>query len=273
MREVAVDDVGIDLVLDGLYRQYGYDFRSYSRPSLERRLQTALERSGCKTLRELLDRLLADPLFFRKVVSDLTVNVTEMFRDPEVYSVLRREVIPLLRTYPSLKIWHAGCATGEEVYSMAILLKEEGLLDRSFLYGTDISPRVVEAAKEGLYPATQIQAYTANYQKAGGVESFADYYVTGPEGVRIDPSFRKHILFSQHNLASDDNFAEFNLVFCRNVLIYFSQELQSRALGLMRRALVHRGILVLGTKETVDFTSEKDSFEILHKHERIYRKV
>ncbi len=268
-----MEDEQLERFLDTIYERYGYDFRAYSRASIKRRTVAALQRANCRSLAELTDRVLVDPTYYREVVSDLTVNVTEMFRDPGVYRAIRSEVVPILRTYPSIRIWLAGCATGEEVYSMAILLKEEGLLERSFLYGTDLSPRAIAAAERGVYSAAQIQTYTVNYQKSGGLESFADYYRAEGGGARIDPSLKRHILFSQHNLASDEVFSEVQLIFCRNVLIYFSSELQSRALELMRRALVHRGILVLGNRETVDFTDVKDSFEILHRDERIYKKI
>jgi chemotaxis protein methyltransferase CheR len=273
MTQEAADDKEIDLLQAELLQTYGYDFRQYSRASLKRRAQTAMLRAGCKSISDLLQRVRAEPGFHKEVVSDLMVNVTEMFRDPEVYSAIRQYVIPILRTYPSIRIWHAGCATGEEVYSMAILLKEEGLLERSFLYGTDISPRAIGIAKSGAYSPAQIQAYTLNYQKAGGSESFANYYLADRDGSRIDPLFKNYVLFSQHNLATDDVFTEAHLVLCRNVLIYFSQELQERTLHLINRALVHRGVLVLGTKESMEFTSTKDSFEFLRKNERIYRKI
>jgi chemotaxis protein methyltransferase CheR len=269
----ASEGAQIESLLDELRSRYGYDFSAYSAASLKRRIHSAVSRAGCQTIGDLAGRVRNDPSFYKQVISDLTVNVTEMFRDPEVFLAIRRHVVPILRTYPSIRIWHAGCATGEEVYSMAILLKEEGLLERSFLYATDLSPRAIEAAKAGIYTASHIQAYTANYHRSGGVESFSDYYSADQSGVRIHAELKENILFSQHNLVTDDVFSEVHMILCRNVLIYFSPELQGRALGLVRRGLVRRGILVLGTKESMEFTDAKDSFEILHKDERIYRKI
>jgi len=267
------EDAQIESLLSELMSQYGYDFSAYSAASLRRRIHSAMHRANCQTIGDLVDRIRNLPDFYKQVVSDLTVNVTEMFRDPEVFLAIRRHVIPILRTYPSIRIWHAGCATGEEVYSMAILLKEEGLLERSFLYATDLSPRAIELAKAGVYTSNHIQTYTANYHRAGGIESFGEYYTADQNGVRINPKLKENILFSQHNLATDDVFSEVHMVLCRNVLIYFSQELQNRTLSLLKRSLVRRGILVIGTKESMDFTDAKDSFEILHRDERIYRKI
>lgn len=268
-----VEDIEIQLLLEGLYLRYGYDFRGYSPESMKRRVLAALARSNCKTISQMLDQSLHDPVFYKTLVSDLTVNVTEMFRDPEVYRCLREHVVPVLRTYPSIRIWHAGCATGEEVYSMAILLYEEGLYDKTLFYATDISLRALEVAKQGIYPADQIQNYTANYQKAGGVESFSSYYTADQGGVRINPSLQKNILFSPHNLATDDIFSEVHMVFCRNVLIYFNRDLQQRVLDLLYRSLVRRGYLCLGSKETVEFSGMSRSFEVIGKEEKIYKKI
>lgn len=272
MSSRPVEEIEVDLLLEGIFHRYGYDFRGYSRESINRRIQVALARSGCKTVSQLLERVLHDTGSFHNLVSDLTVNVTEMFRDPEVYAALRREVMPLLRTYPSIKVWHAGCATGEEVYSMAILLKEEGLLDRARLYGTDISTRVLERARAGVYPADQLQLSTANYQKSGGIEPFSNYYVNKSGTVKMDPALSEHIVFAQHNLVTDDVFSEFQLILCRNVLIYFDRDLQRRVLELFDRSLARLGCLCLGTKETVDYSGMSSVFEPVDKRQKIFKK-
>lgn len=269
----SIEDLEIDLLLEGIFRRYGHDFRGYSRESIRRRVQVALTRSGLKTISQLLDRTLHDSAFFRELISDLTVNVTEMFRDPDVYFTLRQQVIPILRTYPSIKVWHAGCATGEEVYSMAILLKEEGLYDKSLLYATDISSRALEKAKAGIYPAEQVQASTANYQKSGGIEPFSTYYTAKYGSVKMIGSLQKNIVFAQHNLVTDDVFSEFHLILCRNVLIYFDRPLQRRVLELFDRSLVRKGFLCLGTKETVEYSGVELAFETFDKKKKIFRKI
>lgn len=267
------DEAEIESLLEGIFSQYGYDFRGYSRTSLKRRISHALIRSGCRSIPEMEDRLLRDPVFFRELVSNLTVNVTEMFRDPQVYLTIRKEVIPVLRTYPSIRIWHAGCSTGEEVYSMAILLQEEGLYDRTLLYATDISQRALITAKEGIYQASQIQSYTSNYQHAGGIESFSDYYTAKYGSVKMNSSLQRNIVFSPHNLATDEVFSEFHMVFCRNVLIYFDRKLQRRAIHLFHRSMVRRGYLCLGTKETVELSGMEGCFEAVRKEQKLYRKL
>jgi chemotaxis protein methyltransferase CheR len=266
-------DLEVEELLTAIQERYGYDFSGYAPASLKRRIEHFLRRSPTLAPKELAERATKDPAFFREFLSDITVNVTEMFRDPAVYQEIRREVVPVLRTYPSLRIWHAGCATGEEVYSMAILLEEEGLYDRSLLYATDISPRAIARAKEGIYPADQIRRYTANYQKAGGTESFSRYYSAKYDSVKVSASLARNIVFSQHNLATDDVFSEMHLILCRNVLIYFGKSLQARTLDLFSRSLVRRGYLCLGSKESVDIAGMEKQFAVVKKHERIYRLV
>jgi chemotaxis protein methyltransferase CheR len=268
-----IEDIEIELLLDGIFRRYGHDFRGYARESIKRRVQVALTKSGCKNISQMLERTLRDPDYFRTLVSDLTVNVTEMFRDPEVYLMIRKQIVPILKTYPSIKIWHAGCATGEEVYSMAILLQEEGLYDKSLLYATDISPRALEKAKAGIYAADQLQLSTSNYQKSGGIEPFTNYYTAKYGSVKMNGSLQKNIVFAQHNLVTDDVFSEFQLILCRNVLIYFERPLQSRVLDLFYRSLSRRGFLCLGTKETVEYSSMEKCFETLHKQYKLHRKI
>ncbi|MGE0525903.1 MAG: protein-glutamate O-methyltransferase CheR [Bdellovibrionales bacterium] len=272
MDEEECDSLIVQDLLEELNTSLGYDFREYTRPSILRRIRSVYAKLGCSSIEELLSLVRSDRSHMRTLISGLTVNVTEMFRDPTVYAAIRREVIPVLRTYPSIRIWHAGCATGEEVYSMAILLHEEGLYEKCFLYGTDISHDAIEKAKQGIYSAEQIQAYTSNYQRAGGLESFSAYYTAKYDSVRINESLRKNILFAQHSLVADELFSEVHMIFCRNVLIYFSRKLQDRALGLFHRGLVHRGYLCLGTKETTEFSQYERAFEAVLKSERIFRK-
>lgn len=267
------DDDEIAALLESLSLRYGYDFRGYTKSSMERRMQSLLARSGLRTIAQLHERAVADAAFGREFLSELTVNVTEMFRDPEVYRAIRREVVPVLKTYPSVRIWHAGCSTGEEVYSMAILLKEEGLLHRSFLYGTDISPRAIEKAKTGVYPSEGMQQYESNYRNAGGTGNLGDHFESREGLAAIDPALKDRILFAPHNLVTDEAFSEVHMAFCRNVLIYFTRPLQDRAIRLFQRSLVRRGFLCLGTKESLEFMPMEKEFEAIAKREKIYRLI
>ncbi|MGE0173291.1 MAG: protein-glutamate O-methyltransferase CheR [Oligoflexales bacterium] len=269
----VVDEGKMQELIEAIRLQYGYDFTGYAPASLTRRVNSALNKMRTTQFSDVLQEIQSNPSFFREFLCDLTVNVTEMFRDPSVYLMIRQKIVPMLRTYPSIKIWHAGCATGEEVYSMAILLHEEGLYRKTLLYATDISPRAIEAAKEGIYPASQMKMYTANYQKAGGIESFSNYYTAKYGSVRFSSFLKERIVFSQHNLVTDDVFSEVHLVMCRNVLIYFGKPLQNRVIDLLGRSLVRRGYLCLGAKESLDFYPDRRLFEIEGRHERIFRKI
>jgi chemotaxis protein methyltransferase CheR len=221
----------------------------------------------------LQDKVLRDPALFTQLMQFLTIPVSEMFRDTGYFLELRRQVVPMLRTYPSLTVWVAGCSTGEEVFSLAILLREEGLLERTRIYATDINPSALEKARLGIFPLDAIRNYTANYQRAGGLRSFSDYYTAAYEAARFDPSLCADVIFADHSLATDAVFAETHLVSCRNVLIYFNRELQDRALGLFHESLCHRGFLGLGAKESIDFSSYADRFEVLSRGERVFRKL
>src|SRR6476661_4058441 len=263
----------IELLLEGVFRHYGFDFRSYAYASIRRRLWKRIEAEGLSTISALQDRVLHDSDLMERLLLDLSINVTAMFRDPGFYRVFREKVVPTLRTYPFIRIWHAGCATGEEVYSMAILLEEEGLYERSRIYATDINEVVLQKAKSGIFPLDRMQEYTENYIRAGGTRSFSEYYVAKYDGALFSPALQRNVVFSQHNLVTDRSFAEFNVVLCRNVLIYFDRALQTRVHGLFHESLVHLGILCLGAKETLRLSKYESSYEELSSAEKIYRKV
>ena len=268
-----LERIEIELLLEGIFRQYGFDFRSYAYASIRRRLWRRIEAEGLKTISALQDRALHEPAMMEQLLLDLSINVTAMFRDPTFYVAVRQKVVPLLRTYPFIRIWHAGCSTGEEVYSMAILLEEEGLYDRARIYATDINEVVVHRARAGIFPLERMQEYTENYIRAGGTRSFSEYYTAKYDGALFSPSLQRNVVFSQHNLVTDRSFAEFNVILCRNVLIYFDRELQARVHGLFHESLVHLGILCLGSKESLRLSTYEKSYEELSGPERIYRKV
>jgi len=271
-RRLEIENVEIDLLLEAVYRMYGYDFRSYAKASIERRTRQFLSGCECATISEMIARVLHDEDFSSRLVQYFSITVTEMFRDPLVYRTLRTKVIPLLRTWPHFKVWHAGCATGEEVYSLAILLKEEGVYDRGTIYATDFNDSALERAREGVYPLEKIQEGTRNYQQAGGSGSFGQYYHSRYDAATMDGSLRERVTFASHNLVSDSVFGEMHLVFCRNVLIYFNADLKNRALGLFTDSLVHGGFLCVGTKEDLQFTGVHDRYEVVDRKARIYRK-
>jgi chemotaxis protein methyltransferase CheR len=265
-------DIELQLFVDAVFLKYHYDFRAYAGASLKRRLTTAMLQFGCTTLSQLQDRLIHDPAIFPALLDYLTVQVSEMFRDPGYYLALRTKVIPLLRTYPSLKVWIAGCSTGEEAYSIAILLREEGLLERSLIYATDINLRALEQAEAGVYAIDRIAGFTDNHRRSGATTSLSDYYTAAYGRAVFDKSLRAQIVFSDHSLATDSVFAEMQLVSCRNVLIYFTRQLQERAIGLFRDALSRKGFLGIGSKETLRLSAHGPAFEEFALAERIYRK-
>ena len=272
MNPVEIERLEIDLLLETIFRRYGYDFRGYARASIDRRVRQLLSSTGCTAVAELIPKVLKDAEFFSRLVRNFSIPVTEMFRDPAVYRAVREKVVPLLRTWPHFKIWHAGCATGEEVYSLAMLLKEEGLYERATIYATDFNEEALDLAREGIYPIEKIKAATRNYQLAGGKGSLSDYYHAAYDAARMDPALRERVVFSVHNLATDSVFGEIHLVFCRNVLIYFGRELQNRALWLLTDSLVHGGYLCLGTKENLQFTEVHAHFSTLDHAARLYKK-
>lgn len=270
--EPDVDDIEIELLLEALYRRYHYDFRHYARASIKRRLILARGRLGMSSFSALQDRLLHDPDMLAKLLNYLTVQVSEMFRDPSYFRALREKVIPHLRTYPSLKVWIAGCSNGEEVYSLAMLFSEEGLEQRTIFYATDINPKALKAAEAGVYPLDQIRKFTENHQKSGARTSLSDYYVADYDRAIFDSSLRANVVFSDHSLATDSVFAEMHLISCRNVLIYFDRALQERAVGLFEESLVRRGFLGLGRKESLRFSDRAAGFADFVREEKIYQR-
>jgi chemotaxis protein methyltransferase CheR len=268
-----VETVEMELLLEGVYRQYGYDFRGYAPGSLKRRLWRRAYAEKAPTLSALQERVLHDPGCMERLLQDLSISVTSMFRDPGFYVALRENVIPRLRTYPFVRIWNAGCSTGEETYSLAILFREAGLGERVRIYATDINDSVVARARSGMFPLERMRDYTENYVRAGGGEEFSSYYTAEGDHARFDPALTDRIVFAQHNLASDRAFNTFNLVVCRNVMIYFGKELQDRVHDLLYESLETFGMLALGRKESIKFSPRESCYEPLDPDERIYRKL
>ncbi|HET7712755.1 MAG TPA: protein-glutamate O-methyltransferase CheR [Thermoanaerobaculia bacterium] len=268
-----LETVEIQLLTEGIYRHYGFDFRDYSLPSLRRRIWKRIYEEGLTTVSGLLERILHQPRAMERLLLDLTVNTTAMFRDPSFYLAFREKVVPLLRTYPFVRIWHAGCSTGEEVYSFAILLQEEGLYERCRIYATDINEAVLKKAISGIVPLATMQENTSNYIAAGGKGAFSDYYTAKYDHALLRPSLRDNVVFAQHNLVTDASFNHFNVIVCRNVLIYFNNSLQERVQQLFLNSLEMFGILGLGKKETIRYTSVATNYDELDAEERLYRRV
>lgn len=275
MRSEAVaasDDIELRLLLEAIYQRYQYDFRSYSMASIKRRLAQAREHFGCRSFSMLQDKVMHEPSMLSHMLSYLTVQVSEMFRDPDYFRALRQQVIPHLKTYPSIKVWVAGCSTGEELYSLAIVFREEGLEGRTRFYATDIHSSALAAAEAGVYALDRIALFSDNHRRSGARCSLSEYYTAGYNAAVFDKTLRRRVVFSDHSLVSDAVFAEVQLVSCRNVLIYFDRPLQDRAIGLFRDALVRKGFLGLGAKETLRFSRHAEAFTEVAAKERIYRK-
>lgn len=266
------DDMELKLLLEAIFHKYHYDFRGYSMASIKRRATLARDHFGCRSFSQLQDRALHEPGMFNELVGFLTVQVSEMFRDPSYFKAIRERVVPHLRTYPSLKIWIAGCSSGEELYSFAILFREEGLEERSIFYATDINAEALRKAEAGVYSLDRIQLFTANHQKSGGKTSLSDYYTAAYGNATFDKSLRKRVVFSDHSLVSDAVFAEVHMISCRNVMIYFDRELQDRAVGLFSGSLIRRGFLGLGGKESLRFNAHHHEFTDFVYEERLYQK-
>ncbi len=269
------DDIDIELrmLVEAVYLKYNYDFRDYTGASQKRRVLVAMREMECATVSELQARVLHQPEAFSRLLQYLTIPVTEMFRDPEYFAAIRSQVVPHLRTYPSLKVWVAGCSTGEEVYSLAILLHEEGLLERTTIYATDINPESLDAARRGVFPLDRMRLFTENYQKSGGRRAFSDYYTAAYGGALFERALVENVTFADHSLSTDSVFSETHFISCRNVMIYFNRRLQDRVLGLFHESLCHRGFLGLGSKESIDFSTYAGRFEPLARRERLFRKA
>jgi chemotaxis protein methyltransferase CheR len=269
----SVEDIELELLLEGMFRQYGFDFRNYALSSLRRRVSNFMRQESVGTISLLQDRILHDHLWLERFLYALSVNVSAMFRDPHFYRTFRKEVVPLLRTYPFIRIWLAGVSMGEEVYSLSILLQEEGIYDRCRIYATDINDAVLKKAKEGIYPIDLMQTYTNNYIKAGGIQAFSDYYTAAYDRVILKSSLRENVVFAQHNLASDSSFNEFQVILCRNVMIYFNSQLQAHVHHLLHESLVMFGILGMGAKETLKFSPHEHEYEEIDHASRLYRRI
>lgn len=272
-REHEVQTVEIRLLLEGIYDVYGIDFREYAPASMRRRIMHMIESEGLSSVSAMQERVLHEPSAMEKFLYALTVNTTAMFRDPSFFKSMRRNLIPVLRTYPFVRIWLAGCSTGEEAYSMAILLQEEGLYDRCRVYATDMSGGVLKQAKDGIFPLLNMKDYSKNYMAAGGLHSLSNYYTAMYDHVIFDQSLKRNLIFAKHNLVSDHSFNEFNLILCRNVMIYFNRDLQEKVFRLLHESLSMFGVLALGAKETIRFHPYVNVYEEVDVKEKIYKRV
>ena len=268
-----LEDIEIGLLLEGVYRAHGFDFRDYSRASIKRRILELMRFEKLGTVSAFQNKLLHEPACLERFILGLSVHATAMFRDPTFYSTFRRKAVPLLRTYPTVQIWVAGCSTGEEVYSLAILLQEENLYEKCRIYATDISPVVLRRAREGIFPLSAMREYTNNYHKAGGQQEFSDYYTAHYDNVIFNPTLRHNVVFSEHNLATDGSFNEFQVIMCRNVMIYFNKELQARVHNLFYDSLSMFGVFGLGNKESLKFTPRAAFYQNINHNDKLYRKV
>ncbi|HLO51189.1 MAG TPA: protein-glutamate O-methyltransferase CheR [Kamptonema sp.] len=268
-----LETIEIQLLLEGMFRYYGFDFRNYALASLKRRIWNTIRSESLNSVSGLQEKVLHNPAYLDRLLLDLSVNVTAMFRDPSFYIAFRNNVVPLLRTYPFIRIWHAGCSTGEEVYSMAILLEEEGLYNRCRIYATDMNEIVLKKAKTGIFPLKQMQEYTQLYQQAGGKKAFSEYYTAAYDNAIFRSSLKENIIFSHHNLATDSSFNEFNVILCRNVLIYFNTALQDRVHKLFYESLAVFGVLGLGHQESLKFTPYEKHYEEIERREKLYRRI
>lgn len=268
-----LEELEIRLLLEGVFRHYGYDFRNYAMSSLKRRIAKLVHVEKLGSISALQEKVLRDESCMERLLLVLSINVTSMFRDPLFYMAFRTQVVPYLRTYPFIRIWHAGCSTGEEVYSTAMLLHEEGLYDRTRIYATDMNDLVVKKAKEGIFPLACMQQYTNNYLQAGGKRSFSEYYTANYDHAVFSPALKKNIIFAAHNLATDGSFNEFQVVFCRNVMIYFNKALQERVHNLLYESMSMFGILALGARESIKFTPREAQYEPLDAVHKLNRKV
>jgi chemotaxis protein methyltransferase CheR len=272
MKENSPATTELSVLLETIFQKYGYDFRQYSEAHINRRITNRMKMSGLHTFSEVRTRVISDPEFAARLLQDLSITVTEMFRDPDFYKALREKVIPLLKTYSFIKIWHAGCSTGEEAYSMAILLKQEGLYDRATIYATDFNQQALDRAREGIFSNELIKEYTANYVRSGAKDPFSDYYTSDSKMAIMHQSLKENIVWGNHNLVTDSVFAEVHLVLCRNVMIYFNRDLQNKVHHLFFDSLVSGGLLCLGSKESLRFSGFSDSYSEIDAKHRIFKK-
>jgi len=268
-----IRDEEVELIVNDLMEVHGYDFTNYSRASFSRRINRLISLDKFPSFAEFRYKLRHDHDYLKRVIEQITVNVTEMFRDPAFFKTIRQEVIPVLATWPLIRIWHAGCATGEEVFSMAILLQEANLLHKSLLYATDINPSVLEKVRKGFFPLSQMKLYSENYQQTGGTKDFSTYYTAQYDWAKFDAALSQKIILATHNLVSDSSFNEFQLILCRNVMIYFDKELQEKVLKLLDNSLDPLGFLALGSKETLKFSNITKKYKQHDAKEKIWRKV
>ena len=262
---IMIEDIELETFINDVYEYYGFDFGSYSRASLKRRVIRILQLDGFISFYDFLSKVKYDPDYYKRVIDEITVNVTEMFRDPSFYKIVRNEILPQLALKPFIRLWHAGCSTGEEVYSMAILLKEAGILHKSLIYATDINSKVLETAKKGIFPLRMMKDYSDNYRDSGGLEDFSTYYIANYGNAKFKDELAERMVFSQHNLVSDNSFNEFDFILCRNVLIYFDNSLQKRVINLFDESLALSGFLALGTKETIKYSTSPNKYTQLGK--------
>jgi len=268
-----IEDIEIRSLLEAVYQRYGYDFRDYAPASLKRRITKCVHDEHLQTISGLQERVLHDPAGMARFLNTLTIDVTAMFRDPGFYLAFRSKVVPFLRTYPFFRIWHAGCASGAEVYSMAILLQEEGLYDKARIYATDINEALLKEAKGGIFPLNAMKGYTENYLQAGGQRSFSEYYTAKYDNAIFRPALQKNVVWAQHNLVTDASFNEFQVIVCRNVMIYFNKSLQERVHRLIYDSLATGGVLGLGSKESIKFTPHEGDYEVVDGREKLFRKA
>nr|WP_313771721.1 protein-glutamate O-methyltransferase CheR [Neobacillus niacini] len=267
-----LQEIEIKLLLEGLYQMYGYDFRSYVRGSIGRRILYRMKAERLPTITALLEKVLHEPGVLERLLNDFSIRMTEMYRDPSFFAAFRNEVVPLLRDLPEVRIWHAGCATGEEVYSMAILLQEEGILEKTRIYATDMNEKALLAAQKGAFPLKKMQQYTKNYLKAGGKMAFSEYYNTDHQFAYFSSSLNEKLTFAQHNLVSDSSFNEFHVILCRNVMIYFDNALQQQVHSLFYGSLADGGFIGLGSKESILSMPKGMKYAEFNSTEKIYRK-
>ncbi|MCD7035833.1 protein-glutamate O-methyltransferase CheR [Metabacillus sp. GX 13764] len=268
-----LEEMETELLLEGIFRVSGFDFREYMRSSIGRRIKNRMKLEQIPTITRMLEKALHEPEFLNQLLNDFSINVTEMFRDPSFFKTFREKAVSVLSKHQNIRIWHAGCSTGEEVFSMAILLKEEGLYDRTTIYATDMNEKVLDQAKLGIFPLSKMQAYTKNYFLAGGEKAFSEYYTTDEKFAYFQPELLKNIIFAQHNLVTDQSFNEFHVIICRNVLIYFTLPLQDQVHELFHTSLAKGGFLGLGSKEALKFTSVAYNYQEFDPEEKLYRKI